>query len=313
MTRDTCIGPKAPVICIGECMIELSEHTDGTLTKSYGGDTLNTALYLARLGIPTNYVTALGDDPFSGVMLATWQSEGIGTTLIARVPNRLPGLYLIRTTPAGERSFHYWRDSAPARDVFNHPNPALEHALTHAHTIYLSGITLSLYAPPARARLLALLAQARAQGTRIAFDTNYRPRNWSGPAEARQAFAQAFQISDLVFASTEDHALLHGPDTPEAIRAHIAAAGVPEIVVKLGSAVLVAHDGHHALIPACPVATVVDTTAAGDSFAAAYLAARLRGCTPTDAAQAGHRLAAAVIQHRGAIIPRTAMPPLEVP
>lgn len=304
----------ARVLCIGECMIELSEHTGETLTKSYGGDTLNTALYLARLGIPTDYVTALGDDPFSDAMLAAWQSEGIGTTLVPRIPGRLPGLYLIRTNPAGERSFHYWRDSAPAREVFDHPNPTIERALTHAHTIYLSGITLSLYASPSRARLFALLAQARARGARIAFDTNYRPRNWPGPDAARQAFAQAFQTSDLVFASTEDHALLHGPATPEAIRAHITAAGVPEIVVKLATpAVLVAAGQTGCTVTAPPVPKVVDTTAAGDSFAAAYLAARLHGRTPIEAAQAGHHLAGVVVQHRGAIIPRTAMPQENAP
>lgn len=301
------------VLCIGECMVELSEHSDGTLTRSYGGDTLNTALYLARLGVPTSYVTALGDDPFSTAMLESWHSEGLGTALIPRLPNRLPGLYLIRTDPAGERSFHYWRTAAPARELFDNPDPTLEDALIQAHTIYLSGITLSLYAPPARARLLALLAQARAQGTRIAFDTNYRPRTWPSPTQAQDAFTQALQTTDLAFASTDDHALLHGPATPGAIQAQLAAHGIPEIVLKLGPAVRVVHAGHHTDIPAHPVPGIVDTTAAGDSFAAAYLAARLEGHTPTQAAQAGHRLAAAVIQHRGAIIPRTAMPATEAP
>jgi 2-dehydro-3-deoxygluconokinase len=53
---------------------------------------------------------------------------------------------------------------------------------------------------------------------------------------------------------------------------------------------------------------VVDTTAAGDSFAAAYLAARLQGADPVEAAGAGHRLAGVVVCHPGAIIPRAAMP-----
>jgi 2-dehydro-3-deoxygluconokinase len=55
------------------------------------------------------------------------------------------------------------------------------------------------------------------------------------------------------------------------------------------------------------VQDVVDTTAAGDSFAAAYLAARLAQAEPA-AARAGHRLAGAVVRYRGAIIPRAAMP-----
>ena len=60
-----------------------------------------------------------------------------------------------------------------------------------------------------------------------------------------------------------------------------------------------------------PVGEVVDTTAAGDSFAAAYLAARLGGAEPADAARAGHRLAGTVVRYPGAIIPREAMPAAE--
>ena len=62
------------------------------------------------------------------------------------------------------------------------------------------------------------------------------------------------------------------------------------------------------MVAATPVARVVDTTAAGDSFAAAYLATRLAGGGPAAAAASGHRLAGAVVSHRGAIIPRDAMP-----
>src|SRR6185503_19257010 len=96
-----------------ECMIELSEAAGGLLARSYGGDTLNTAVYLARLGVAVDYVTALGDDP--------WRAEGVGTDLVVRVPGRLPGLHLISTDRGGQRRFYYWRDSAPARLLFELP------------------------------------------------------------------------------------------------------------------------------------------------------------------------------------------------
>ena len=298
------------VACIGECMVELSEHADGSLTRAFGGDTLNTALYLSRLGIPTDYVTALGDDPFSAAMLDAWAAEGIGTALIPRLPGRLPGLYLIRTDGRGERQFLYWRDSAPVRQLFRLPETlALEDAVCMAGTVYLSGITLSLFDADSRGRLFRLLARARAGGTRVAFDTNFRPRGWPGLEEARTAFEQAFRASDLVFASVEDHALLHEDDDPASVRARIAAAGVGEIVVKLATPACSVFAGTaDCIVTAPPVAHVVDTTAAGDSFAAGYLAARLRGLEPAQAAAAGHRLAGAVVGHRGAIIPRDAMP-----
>src|SRR5690242_14276811 len=134
------------VSCIGECMMELVERPDGTLTRGFGGDTLNTALYLARLGVPTNYVTVLGTDPFSEEMLQAWHDEQIGTGTVLRLTGRLPGLYLIQTDLSGERRFFYWRDSAPVRQMFNLPEPPqVQAVLTASELIYLSGITLSLF------------------------------------------------------------------------------------------------------------------------------------------------------------------------
>ena len=98
--------------------MELRELADGSLRRGFGGDTLNTAVYLARLGVAVDYVTALGDDGWSDEMVAAWAGEGIGTGLVQRVPGRLPGLYIIQTDAAGERRFLHWRESAAARLLF---------------------------------------------------------------------------------------------------------------------------------------------------------------------------------------------------
>jgi 2-dehydro-3-deoxygluconokinase len=84
----------------------------------------------------------------------------------------------------------------------------------------------------------------------------------------------------------------------------------PEAVLKLGEPKsIVRFEGRLHHIEAEPiVGDVVDTTAAGDSFAAAYIAARLAGSDPIEASRAGHRLAGVVVGHPGAIIPRSAMP-----
>ena len=300
--------------CIGECMTELSEHPDGTLLRGFGGDTLNTALYLARLGAPVDYVTALGDDPFSDAMIAAWAAEGVGTDLIPRLADRLPGLYLIQTDDRGERRFFYWRDSAPVRQLFRLPQiRVIEAALCEAELIYFSGITLSLFDASGRDRLFDVLSRARARGVRIAFDTNFRPRVWPDIRVARAVFERAFQASDIVLASVEDHALLHGPADPEAVAHRLRAAGVGETVVKLASpACHVITGGAGELVSADAVADVIDTTAAGDSFAAGYLAARRAGRSPAAAARIGHTLAGAVVGHRGAIIPLAAMPAIKL-
>jgi 2-dehydro-3-deoxygluconokinase len=294
------------VASIGECMVELKERPDGALTRSHGGDTLNTAIYLARLGVTVDYVTALGDDPWSDEMAAAWQAEGVGTSLVRRVANRLPGLYVIQTDAGGERRFTYWRDSAAARIVFDLPDaPALVEALAGYDLLYFSGITLSIYGEAGRARLFGGIEAIHDRGGRVAFDTNFRPRGWPDRDIARLLYRDAFAHADFILASTEDLDLLFGADGESELRRHGAAA---EIVLKLASpGVMVKLDGVETLVEAPPVAKLADTTAAGDSFAAAYLAARLRGASTVAAAQAGHRLAGLVVQYPGAIIPRSAM------
>jgi 2-dehydro-3-deoxygluconokinase len=294
-------------------MIELVEQPDGSLARGFGGDTLNTALYLARLGVPTAYVTALGTDPFSDDLLRAWQTEKIDTGSVLRLPGRLPGLYMIQTDAAGERRFHYWRDSAPVRQLFDLPNtPAIEAALIASELIYLSGVTLSLFGDCGRERLFDTLARARGGGSKVAFDTNFRPRGWPDRQVARAAYARIIGLAGIVLASVEDHQLLYGSSDANELADRLATAGVPEIVVKLTEpACRVIAAGVDSVVHGTPGVDVVDTTAAGDSFSAGYLAARRGGAAPVAAAAAGHRLAGAVVRHRGAIIPHHAMPTTE--
>jgi 2-dehydro-3-deoxygluconokinase len=298
------------VACIGECMVELSERPDGSLARGFGGDTLNTALYLARLGVAVDYVTALGDDVWSDEMAAAWGREGIGLEQVRRLPGRMPGLYIIRTDADGERSFHYWRDRAAARDLFAGPGAAETEAELESYDLaYVSGISLSLYGEAGRATLFETLARLQVRGGRVAFDTNYRPRGWPDRDEAWAAFRTALAIADLIFASVEDLDWLFGPAGEDEVLRH---RGRAEIVLKVpgasGPVARVLHGTADVAVPAGPVARVVDTTAAGDSFAAGYIAARIAGLPPEAAAAEAHGLAGVVIGHRGAVIPREAMP-----
>lgn len=299
------------VASIGECMIELSPAAEGLLSRSYGGDTLNTAVYLARLGVAVDYVTALGDDPWSDELLRAWEAEGVGTKLVVRVPGQLPGLYVISTAADGQRTFYYWRDSAPARRLFDLPQTQeIVQALAAYDAIYLSGVSLSLYGEAGRERLFAALDNARAKGARIVFDTNFRPRGWADRSIAKAAFRAMLGRADLVMASEEDLAPLFGDTMLGELPT--AAPGVEVAFKLMPPAVRVFHNGSDETISAGNVDGVIDTTAAGDSFAAAYLAARLAGASPPNAVRAGHRLAGAVVCHRGAIIPRGAMPTMPI-
>lgn len=291
------------IASLGECMVELSPRSGGLFALGYGGDTLNTAVYLARLGVPTDYVTAMGDDSLSQRVVAAWAAEGVGVDLVRRLPGRMPGLYLIETDDKGEPRFHYWRDRAPARELFELGLPAIEHDL-----VYLSGISLGIWGERGRTAAQQFARSVRRRGGRVAFDNNYRPRVWPDAQTARMAMARFLGEVDIALLSLEDEVALHGGDARAAVdRAR--AAGVTEIVVKDGraDAWLATADGLEQ-VPAVPNVKAVDTTGAGDSFNAGYLAARAHGLAPGAAAREGHRLAAAVILHPGAIIPREAMP-----
>ena len=186
---------KTRVICVGEVMVELSRGNDGRYGQAFGGDTFNTAVYLARAGIPAAYATAMGDDPYSDALMALATAEGVNGDLIRRVPGRMPGLYLIETDPKGERKFYYWRDTSPARELFELPDwAAVAEALLSARLVYFSGVTLSLYSNTGIGRFLAALELARRQGVKVAFDGNFRPRGWKGDvARARTVFAEALE------------------------------------------------------------------------------------------------------------------------
>jgi 2-dehydro-3-deoxygluconokinase len=296
------------VACIGECMVELKQAEGGLFSRGYGGDTLNTAVYLARLGAGADYITALGDDSLSDEMVAGWAAEGVGISRVSRLSGKLPGLYMIQTDDRGERRFFHWRESAAARSLMDLPEThAILNSLASYDVVYLSAITLSLYNEGGRARLFAGIKRAREAGARFAFDTNFRARGWPDLNVARAVFQDAFEIADIVLASTEDLLPLYPGEGDHALLARIPGR---EVVLKLSQpASIVRVDGTLHQTKAEPVAKpVVDTTAAGDSFAAAYIAARLDGSGPVEAACAGHHLAGVVVCHPGAIIPRAAMP-----
>jgi 2-dehydro-3-deoxygluconokinase len=280
------------------------------MSLSYGGDTLNCAVYLARQGITVDYVTALGDDPMSAWMVEQWRGEGVGCDLIDCQPNSLPGLYLIETDEQGERSFYYWRDSAAARRLLDEPAGAdrLFAQLADCNWICLSGITLAIYSEAARQRLFEHLANYRSNGGKVVFDGNYRPSLWPNELETRQAYEAMYRLTDLALPTIEDEQQLFGDVDQDQIVERLQSWGVEEIVLKKGAEGCLVVTADNMELVAANKVTVVDTTSAGDSFNAGYLAARLTGQSAIESAKSGHRLASVVIQHRGAIIPLSAMP-----
>ena len=243
-------------------------------------------------------------------MVDQWKDEGVGIEHVIRAPSRLPGLYAIRTDDRGERQFHYWRDQAPVRDLLTLPEwPKVAESLCGYDLIYLSAITLSLYPTEQRDGLNDVLAHARRQGCQIAFDTNFRSRGWPSAEAARHAINQTLAHCDIALPTLDDDRQVFGDLHAEACATRLRDIGIGEVVVKMdATGCLISVDGETCRVNTEPQDIPVDTTGAGDSFNAAYLAGRLQGASPTISARQAHRLAGTVIMHRGAIIPRTSMP-----
>ena len=298
---------KARAVCVGEVRIELARGADGRFALSCGGDTFNTAVYLARAGLDVAFATALGDDPYSDSIVALASAEGVSSKLIFRVPGKLPPLCLVESGQGGERVVRYWGEEAPARELFERPDWMLvAQEMVAARLIYFSGITLSLYSNNGVGRFLALLEAARQQGAKVAFDGNVRPRGWKGDlSRTRAVFMEALKRVDIALPTFDDEAVLWGDPSPETTVARLQAFGIGEIVVKNGpNSALVATAGAQQFVPVPEVMVPVDPTAAGDGFNAGYLAARLTGAAMAEAAAAAHRLAGDVIRHPGALVPR---------
>lgn len=299
---------KKAIAAIGEVMAEFSPgQIEDSFQLGFAGDTFNTAVGLARLDADTRYVTLLGDDRFSDRILTLMQREGVSTDCIERLPGRQPGLYIISNDDRGERSFRYWRSEAPARELWSntHSTPSVEEQLLSCSHIYLSGITLAIMQPQARDRLKNFLSLYRQQGGVFAFDSNYRPRLWGNSDIARSVVAQFLAISDIALLTVEDEQLLWGLPSAEELIKHHSQHAITELIIKRGSEpVLLFECGQLHCVDVPPVASIVDTTGAGDAFNAGYLAGRLQGKSAVEAVALGNRAAGAVIRHRGGIIAR---------
>lgn len=299
------------IAVLGEGMLELAHPDtgtgDGSWQLGYGGDTLNTAIHLARFGLAVSYVTALGGDPFSADLRRDWAGEGLNTDHVLTDPARLPGLYAIRTDAAGERSFFYWRSTSAARNLF--ALAGIDDALRHmasANLLYLSLISLAVIPGEAREQVYDVCAKVRRNGGKVAFDSNYRPRLWDDVESARTAVERMAGLCDIALPTAADEALLFGTGDPAEIAARWYARGASEIAVKLGAeGCLLSMAGDRQRIPAEAGICPVDTSGAGDAFNAGYLQARMQGRDEASAARSGHRLAAWVVTRNGALPARS--------
>jgi 2-dehydro-3-deoxygluconokinase len=291
------------IVGIGEAMVEFAPASGGLYARAFAGDALNTLWYLARLGVACRLLTRVGADALSDGFVGFLQGAGIDAAAVSRDPERTMGLYMIELDGA-ERRFLYWRDGSAARRLADDP-ARLDAGLAGATLAHVTGITLAVIGAEGRRHLVAALQRARAGGAKVSFDPNLRRRLWKNDAEAREAQAALYGVTDIALPSFDDEAALWGDATPGACAARLAALGVGEIVVKNGAGA--AHVYGCGEFAAALAVEARDTTGAGDSFNAGYLAARLGGLAPAEACGLAHRLAGEVVRWPGALAPSAAL------
>lgn len=297
-------GTELAVLSVGEAMVELSASATPDLWHlGFAGDTLNTAWYLRQLLPPdqaVGYLTRVGQGGFSRRMVDFIARAGIVTDHIGTDSAREVGLYAI-DLDRGERSFTYWRSASAARGLAD-DGGELSRAFVRAGVIYLSGITAAILPPGGRDGLAGALTAARGGGAQVVFDPNIRPRLWEDAETLRAQTTRFAGLADLVLPSMDDEAAHFGDTDARATIARYLDAGAGQVVVKAGGGPVHYGGAAQGCVEGLERAAPVDTTAAGDSFNAGYLAARLDGRGIEDAIRAGHAVALRVIGARGALV-----------
>lgn len=294
-------------------MLELSGVPLGDSKQSYGGDTINSAIYCARaaqslsVGLHVYFVSSLGGDALSSAMLQAWQHETVDTRFVLRDQQRLPGIYAIETDADGERSFHYWRSDSAARHMMAHGEFAqVASALSEMQAIYISGISLAILPENDQKTMLEYIKTWKASGCEIYFDPNVRPRLWKNLTQARQVLKPMYDIADIVFTSEQDEKLLWEDASNAAQLQRLTRYSAPLVILKQGEngCVILRNNapGDKVHVPGAVGVAVVDTTAAGDTFNAVFIAERAVGKNVERACRVANHMAALVIQQAGAII-----------
>lgn len=298
------------VMFFGEAMVEFSQVEKGLFKQAFAGDVLNTAVYMSYLSnqFDIHFVSAAGDDAISNQFESQLDKYGISTSWLGQHPEKTLGSYLINVDERGERSFSYWRDTSAAKSTFSLFVEELNTMALECDVFYFSGISLAILNTQDRKLFWEFIEQLKQNNKTVVFDSNYRPKLWSEPAIAKQQIVKAVSVSDIVFAGVEDFSWLLNLNDCQQVLGFFDQWQTPELIVKDGANKVVYKTADtQGEVAVKPVTNVIDTTSAGDSFNGAYLAQRLSGATITEAVKVANRVAAEVIQHKGAIVNKAAI------
>lgn len=267
------------ILCFGEPLIGFypppgeSMTADVPVIKTWGGDTSNTALAAAKLGLSSAYLTRVGDDVFGRSFIDLWKQTGVSTDLVQTDSEKKTGLYFVSFEGPRHIFTYYRADSAACRVTAGEAELA---EAGNAGILHLSGISLGI-SEMAREAGFRLMRRAKENGVPISFDVNYRPALWSADLARAVIGYTIAEFADILEITDDEMEFLGWGKEPEDILERF--PGPSFHIVKRGAAgAFLSGPGGRTRIPAFPV-EVKDTVGAGDAFNAGFLAARLEGKT----------------------------------
>jgi len=281
-------------------MLELSCEGDlksaRMFNRSFGGDTLNTAVAAARLGSSATYITRIGSDPFALALQELILKENI-QLFPQRAGKGQTGLYFVAVNHDGNREFTYYRSNSAASQLGPEDiNPDL---IKSAKIVYASGITMAI-SDSARKAVVKAFKIAREAGIMTAFDPNYREALWPSVEKMMDALNEILPLVDVFLPSfPEDTGMLINFNKPEQVVDYFLFKGVKLVVVKAGPhGCYLGFRKEIQHIPAMPI-KAIDTTGAGDAFNGGFLHGLITEESLLNCAKLGITTASLKVLNRG--------------
>ena len=276
--------------------IEAGERLQGStpaerIRLGFGGDALNEAVTLARLGGEVDLVSKIGSDSAGDMVLEHCRANGLPLDHIAREADLSTSMNIVLIDRAGERRFitdpHSSLRALSLADVL---------PLVDALSPVVCFASLFVFPRFGAEELTTLFSAIKQKGCLLAADMTRRKNG-----ERIRDLAPVWPHLDILFANAEEAGLLAGGETAADMAREFLEAGVGCVVVKTGArGCYVASDGFTGIVPGCVSRACVDTTGAGDNFAAAFLFARAAGKANEDCARFANAVASICVEHLGA-------------
>ena len=293
---------KVDIAIIGECLVELSSNgtlaDTSTLNKFFGGDTVTTAVAIARLGGNVTYLTQVGNDGFSEFILSSLQKENIDTSLI-KSNDEQNGMYIVSRTPEKKELLYYKRKTAATKLSINDIS---EDYIKQLKLIYSTGVVQSLSAS-SRELVRESFRVAKENDVLTAYDPNYTSC-FMNSTDTKEYFEEIVEFTDIIFLSLKnDAARLYEVDSIDKVVKYFWDKGVKIVVIKshIDNGYYTGYRGEISFTEFYNSQKAIDTTASGDVFNGGFLYAITNGYAPSEATKFASVVSGLQTQNYGAI------------